>query len=69
MNTKPNLTAVFTVEDLRGLLGGLSRNSIYAALRRGDIPSIRIGKRIIIPKAAVERMLENAGRPVTGEAH
>lgn len=37
---------------------GISRNVAYTAVRNGEIPSIRIGKRIIIPRAAFERMLE-----------
>lgn len=39
---------------------GISRNVAYAAVRNGEIPSIRIGKRIIIPRAAFEKMLEGA---------
>lgn len=30
---------------------GLSRNAAFAAVNRGEIPSIRIGKRILVPKA------------------
>jgi len=29
----------------------LSRNAAFAAVNRGEIPSIRIGRRILIPKA------------------
>jgi hypothetical protein len=35
----------------------LSRNGLYEALRRGDITSIRIGKKIIIPTAPLRRKL------------
>jgi excisionase family DNA binding protein len=51
---------------------GISRNAAYAAVRNGEIPSIRIGKRIIIPRAAFERLLEQGGdsdsNPVPGDA-
>ncbi len=40
---------------------GLSRNSTYEAIARGDIPSIRIGKRILVPLAALERLLKVGG--------
>lgn len=37
---------------------GISRGSAYAAAGRGEIPSIRIGRRLVIPTAALRRMLE-----------
>jgi predicted DNA-binding transcriptional regulator AlpA len=37
---------------------GLSRNAAYAAAKRGDIPTIRIGKLLRVPVKALERMLE-----------
>jgi excisionase family DNA binding protein len=44
-----------------GRLLGLSRNASYEAAKRGDIPTIRIGKLIRVPKVAFDRMLERAG--------
>jgi excisionase family DNA binding protein len=41
---------------------GLGRNASYEAARRGDIPTIRIGKLIRVPVVALERKLEEAGR-------
>jgi hypothetical protein len=40
----------------------LGRNASYSAARRGDIPTIRIGKLLRVPVAALERKLEEAGR-------
>ena len=37
---------------------GLSRGLMYEAIRAGQIPSIRIGRRILIPCAALDRLLE-----------
>jgi excisionase family DNA binding protein len=46
-----------------GLLG-LSRNSVYAAAARGDIPTIRIGGRLLVPKTALDRLLmKDVGAP------
>ena len=38
-------------------LGGIGRNQAYEAARRGEIPTIRIGKRILVPVAALDRLL------------
>jgi predicted DNA-binding transcriptional regulator AlpA len=37
---------------------GLGRAETYAAVARGDIPSLRIGGRLIVPTAAVRRLLQ-----------
>lgn len=39
----------------------IGRNSFYAAIRRGEVPHIRLGRKILIPRSAMERWLENAG--------
>jgi excisionase family DNA binding protein len=36
---------------------GIGRGTAYQAVRAGDIPSIRIGRRIVVPRAALERFL------------
>lgn len=41
-----------------GALLGLTRNGSYDAARRGDIPTIRIGKLLKVPRAALLRMIE-----------
>ncbi|MFC1938085.1 excisionase family DNA-binding protein [Chloroflexota bacterium] len=38
---------------------GLSRHLTYEAIRQGKIPSTRIGRRILIPLAALEKLLES----------
>lgn len=42
---------------------GLSRNSAYLACLRGDIPCLRIGKRLIIPKIRLDEMLSGKRAP------
>lgn len=37
---------------------GIARNSAYNAVHEGRIPSLRIGKRIVVPRAALEKFLE-----------
>jgi excisionase family DNA binding protein len=46
-----------TVPEAAKMLG-ISRNYAYELVRIGVIPSIRFGKRILIPKAALLKMLE-----------
>jgi hypothetical protein len=36
----------------------LSRNGSYEAARRGEIPTIRVGRLLRVPVAAMERKLE-----------
>jgi len=55
-----------TVEEA-GRIIGVSRGSAYEAVKRGEIPVIRIGKKIRVPKAALERLL-NGEPPVPGLA-
>lgn len=45
---------------------GLSRSATYDAAARGDIPTIRIGRRILVPTAALRRMLQLDESSVTG---
>ena len=33
---------------------GISRNTAYQACRNGEIPSIRVGKRLLVPKNQLE---------------
>ena len=49
---------VYTVEEA-GTVLGLGRSGAYEAVRRGDIPTIKIGRRLLVPKAALERMLSD----------
>lgn len=36
---------------------GLSRNAAYDAARRGELPTIRMGRRWLVPCAALEKLL------------
>jgi len=52
-NERPTVT----VDEVAALLG-ISRNSAYNAVKDGTIPSIMIGHRILVPTAALRRMLQ-----------
>jgi excisionase family DNA binding protein len=53
-----------SVEDAGKILG-YSRNTAYEAVKSGEIPAIRIGRKLRVPKAALERLLQgtNSTRP------
>jgi excisionase family DNA binding protein len=52
----------YTVQQAGHLLG-LSRNSMYRAIEAGELPSLRIGKRLLVPRDALEAKLRSAGTP------
>ena len=51
-NDKLTLTVDETAKCL-----GIGRNSAYEAVARGEIPVIKVGKRLLLPKAALEKLL------------
>lgn len=51
--------AVYTIEEAARLLG-IGRSSAYAAARRGEIPTVRLGRRLVVPKVAFKRLLQPA---------
>ena len=40
---------------------GLCERTVRTALRRNEIPHVRVGRRFVLPKAAIRRWLEEAG--------
>ena len=64
---------VYTVPEAGRLLG-LSRNGSYEAAKRGEIPTLRIGRRLLVPKVPFHRMLDQvatgtgAGVTAAGQA-
>ena len=63
METKQDGTRpVLRVDEAARLLG-VSRHTIYEAVKLGQIPSLRLGRIILIPRAALEVMLTNLPTP------
>jgi excisionase family DNA binding protein len=50
----PNL--ILTIDEAAGVLR-ISRQSAYEAARRGEIPTIRLGRRILVPRRALEKLI------------
>jgi excisionase family DNA binding protein len=49
-----------TVEEA-GHVVGVGRSAAYAAVARGELPSLKIGRRIVVPRVALERLLQGKG--------
>ena len=61
MTTETEFTEKLTYDvPEAGRLLGLGRSASYEAARRGELPVIKIGSRLKVPKKALARMLENA---------
>jgi excisionase family DNA binding protein len=54
--SEPPVRLTMSVEEAAIVLG-ISRTFAYEAVARGEIPCIRIGRRILIPKMALEKMV------------
>ena len=58
---------VYTVPEVGKLLG-INRNLAYEMARQGQIPTIKLGRRLVCPKVAVDRWLTGAG-DLVGREH
>ena len=52
--------ATLSVEEAAKRLG-IGRNQAYAAAKAGELPTIHIGRRILVPTAALDRLLQTKG--------
>ena len=48
----------YTVTEVAELLG-ISRTSAYECVRRGEIPAVMLGHRLVISRVAIERLLDS----------
>lgn len=46
-----------------GRLLGYSRNSAYEAAKRGELPTIKLGRKMRVPRIAIDHLLEKATLP------
>jgi excisionase family DNA binding protein len=56
MTTHDTEPLTYTVEQTKDLVG-LGLNQTYEAIRKGELPSIRIGRRILVPRQKLLDML------------
>jgi excisionase family DNA binding protein len=53
----PTASAVLTVEEAAALLR-ISRQSAYAAVKAGELPTVKIGRRLLVPRHRLEQLLD-----------
>ena len=41
---------------------GIGRNTAYEAVKKGEIPSVKVGRRILVPSKALDKWLESGGK-------
>ena len=61
MTETKNQGLTVTVGEAARMLG-ISRNSCYQACHTGELPVIKLGKRLLIPVRALEKLLEGKGQ-------
>jgi excisionase family DNA binding protein len=56
--------ATYSPDELARVLG-VARNTVYANLRAGKIPHVKMGRRFVIPRAAVDAWFAAVGQQPT----
>jgi excisionase family DNA binding protein len=49
----------YSVDEAAALLG-LNRKSVYAGIKRHEIPAIHVGDRVLVPKVGLERLMNDS---------
>ena len=52
--------ALYSIEETRARLDGISRSSLYVMLRAGDLPSVVIGCRRFVSAEAIAALTRNS---------
>jgi excisionase family DNA binding protein len=56
---------LYSIQEARTLLGGISRNTIYQLLRTGQLASVVIGCRRFISRAAIDELIAKSTTTVS----
>ncbi len=59
MTDRPKQT--LKIEEVAQILG-IGRQTAYSLANSGQLPTLRLGRRLVVPIAALERMLAEAGQ-------
>lgn len=59
MNESGTIPPFWTVTELHAFIGRdrISERSLYEAIRRGDLASLRLGRRLLIPSAPIVSLM------------
>jgi len=60
LTRRSNASSTLTVDEAREIIGvaRISRGALYNAITKNEFPHVKLGKRILIPRAALMRWLE-----------
>mgnify|MGYP000389124821 FL=1 len=61
MLTTTGESLVLTIQEAAKILR-IGRSAAYEAARTGELPVIQFGRRKLVPRAALEKLLMNAGK-------
>lgn len=50
--------AAYSIEEARGLLGGISRASIYELINDGSLATVKIAGRRLVPEGSITRLID-----------
>lgn len=64
---KPHALTI-SVKEAAALLG-IGRSLAYELVRRGELPAIALGGRLVVPKDAITQMLQDAVTKVLDNGH
>ena len=67
MNRLDDLPLTISVEEAAAILG-ISRRSAYRAAASGELPAVRLGRRLRVPSAALRQLLSPPFRQVATSA-
>jgi excisionase family DNA binding protein len=62
-DTLPPERATYTIVEAAEILG-IARSSAYRAARTGELPTIKIGRRILVGRQALTDIIDQHGRTV-----
>ena len=62
VHVDPESVLVFSVEQAAACLG-ISRAFAYQLVARGELAALRLGRRIVVPRFAIDELLAQAARP------
>jgi excisionase family DNA binding protein len=52
-----------SVTEAAGVLG-ISRAFAYVLVARGELPSLRLGRRVVVPRHALEQLIDKPDQPL-----
>ena len=57
----------FTIDETARLLG-IGRQLAYDRVKTGEIPAIKIGRRLLVPRSALQKLLEKGQLVTSGDS-